>query len=153
MEAPPRAEPQSLAGYLEAMTKTVFQSGLSWKVVEAKWDGIRAAFQNFDPGEVAALTPPDVDRLLGDTRIVRNRRKIEATVENAQQLLRLDREYAGFGRYLRSHGSFDATVADLKRRFKFLGERSAYHFLWVVGEEVPPYEEWCTAHGMASPHA
>jgi DNA-3-methyladenine glycosylase I len=91
---------------------------------------------------VARFTPDDVDRLLQDTRIVRNRRKVEATVDNALEMEALDREHDGFRKYLRSHGSFDETVADLKRHFRFLGDTGAYYFLHVVGEKVPSHEEW-----------
>jgi hypothetical protein len=147
MEAPKQIRPKVLGDYLEVMTKAVFQSGISWRVIEAKWDGFREAFHGFDPGWVASLEPPDVDRLAEDTRIVRNRRKIEATVHNAQVMLELDRDHRGFRRYLRSHGGFDDTVADLKKRFKFLGDLGAYYFLYVVREEVPPHEEWMAARG------
>lgn len=140
-KAPERIEPKRLGDYLEVMTKAVFQSGISWRVIEAKWEGFRAAFAGFDPEKVAALTPADVDRLVEDTRIVRNRRKIEATIENAVELLALDEEFGGFRNYLRSHGGFVETVADLKRRFRFLGDMGAYYLLYVVGEEVPPHEE------------
>jgi DNA-3-methyladenine glycosylase I len=124
------------------MTKAVFQSGMSWSVIEGKWDGFREAFQGFDPSAVARFTPDDVDRLLQDTRIVRNRRKVEATVDNALEMEALDREHDGFRKYLRSHASFDETVADLKRHFRFLGDTGAYYFLHVVGEKVPSHEEW-----------
>jgi len=66
-EGPPRIKPDSLAGYFEVMTKAVFQSGISWRVVEAKWDGFRAALKGFDPSKVAGLTPRDVDRLVEAT--------------------------------------------------------------------------------------
>jgi DNA-3-methyladenine glycosylase I len=79
-QAPERIEPQRLGDYLEVLTKAVFQSGLSWRVIEAKWVGFGEAFSGFDPRTVADLRPADVDRLAGDTRIVRNRRKIQATV-------------------------------------------------------------------------
>jgi hypothetical protein len=147
MEAPKQIRPKGLADYLEVLTKAVFQSGISWRVIEAKWDGFREAFQGFDPKWVASLEDPDVDRLAADTRIVRNRRKIEATVHNARVMLDLDEEHGGFRRYLRSFGGFDETVGDLKKRFKFLGDLGAYYFLYVVREEVPPHEEWLTAHG------
>ena len=124
------------------MTKAVFQSGMSWRVIEAKWDGFRDAFEGFDPKKVAKSTPDDVNRLAQDTRIVRNRRKIEATVDNAVEMVALDREYKGFRNYLRSHASFDDTVADLKRHFRFVGETGSYYFLHVVGEKVPPHDEW-----------
>jgi 3-methyladenine DNA glycosylase Tag len=142
MPAPPKVRPRGLADYLEVLTRAVFQSGLSWRVIDAKWDGFREAFHGFDPARVADLTPNQVDELAADRRIVRNRRKIQATVDNAQAMLELDARHRGFGRYLRSHGGFDETVADLRRQFAFLGETGAYYFLYVVGEPVPPYEEW-----------
>jgi 3-methyladenine DNA glycosylase Tag len=141
-QAPTKITPKRLGDYLEVMTKAVFQSGMSWQVIEAKWDGFRDAFEGFDAERVAGFTPDDVDRLAQDTRIVRNRRKIEATVDNAVEMVALDREYKGFRNYLRSHGSFDETVADLKHHFSFLGETGSYHFLHVVGEKVPPHDEW-----------
>jgi 3-methyladenine DNA glycosylase Tag len=141
-KAPDKIKPKVLGDYLEVMTKAVFQSGMSWQVIEAKWDGFREAFEGFDARKVARFTPDDVDRLVQDTRIVRNRRKIEATVDNAVEMLALDREHKGFREYLRSHHSFDETVADLKRRFRFLGDTGSYYFLHVVGEKVPSHEEW-----------
>jgi DNA-3-methyladenine glycosylase I len=114
--------------------------------VEAKWPGFREAFAGFDPETVSAFGEDDVDRLAADTRIIRNRRKIEATVQNAQAILELDRDHGGFRRYLRSHGEFEETVADLRREFRFLGDTGAYYFLYVVGEAVPPHEEWMAAH-------
>jgi len=145
-QAPEQIEPASLADYLEVLTRAVFQSGLSWRVVEAKWDGFREAFEGFDPRRVADFTPDDVDRLAADTRIVRNRRKIEATVDNAVEMVALDNEHGGFRNYLRSHGGFEDTVADLRRHFRFLGETGAYYFLYLVREEVPSHEDWLAAH-------
>jgi hypothetical protein len=139
---PERIEPRRLNDYLEVITKSVFQSGMSWRVVDAKWDGFRAAFHDFDPEWVAALSPPDVDKLAQDERIIRNRRKIQAMVHNAEELLELDRRHGSFRDYLRSHDGFEGTVAALKQDFKFLGDFGAYHFLYVVGEEVPSHEEF-----------
>jgi len=153
-QEPKRIRPKGLADYLEVLTKSVFQSGISWRVIEAKWDGFREAFHGFDPEHVAGLTPPDVDALAADTRIVRNRRKIEATVENAATLLELDRQHGGFRKYLRSHADYEALAGDLVKRFKFLGDLGAYYFLHVVGEETPPHDEWMARHrpeGFATP--
>jgi 3-methyladenine DNA glycosylase Tag len=141
-QAPDKIEPQSPDDYLEVMTKAVFQSGMSWRVIEAKWDGFREAFEGFDVEKVAGFGPDDVERLAQDTRIVRNRRKIQATVDNADEILALDRQHNGFRNYLRSHGSFEETVADLKRHFSFLGDTGSYYFLHVVGEKVPSHEAW-----------
>lgn len=140
-QAPKRIEPAGLADYLEVITKAAFQSGISWKVIEAKWPGFREAFSAFDPDVVSKLTPEDVDRLVADTRIVRNRKKIEATIDNAVEILALENEHGSFVAWLRSHGDFLPTVAALKRHFRFLGDMGAYYFLYVVGEQVPPHEE------------
>ena len=146
MEAPTQIKPKRLADYLDVLTKAVFQSGISWRVVEAKWPGTRVAFHDFDPERVANLTPKQIDRLTEDTRLIRNRRKIEATVENAETMLDLDRAHKSFRRYLRSFADFEAVSADLVRRFKYLGETGAYYFLHVVGEPVPSHEEWMDRH-------
>jgi 3-methyladenine DNA glycosylase Tag len=150
MEAPKQIRPKRLNDYLEVMTKSVFQSGISWKVIDSKWAGFKEAFFDFDPVRIAELDPPDVDRLAEDTRIVRNRRKIEATIHNAQTMVDLDREHGSFKKYLRSKGGFDEIVADMKRRFKFLGDSGTYVFLYVVGEPVPAHEDWMAAHGGAA---
>jgi 3-methyladenine DNA glycosylase Tag len=146
-QAPDKIKPKALGDYLEVMTKAVFQSGISWRVIEAKWDGFQEAFAGFDADKVAGFTPADVDRLAQDTRIVRNRRKIQATVDNAVEMIALDREHGGFRNYLRSHGSFEETVKDLKRHFSFLGDSGSYYFLYVVGEKVPSHEDWMASRG------
>jgi hypothetical protein len=151
MEAPTQIRPQRLGDYLEVLTKAVFQAGISWQVVEAKWAGFREAFAGFDPEKVAALDEDDVERLAADTRIIRNRRKIQATVQNAQAMLELDRSHGGFGLYLHSQPDFDAAVADLRREFRFLGDTGAYYFLYVVGEPVPSHEVWMAAHPAVPP--
>jgi DNA-3-methyladenine glycosylase I len=147
-QAPTQIEPKGLADYLEVMSKAVFQSGMSWSVIEAKWDGFRKAFESFDPEKIARFGPDDVDRLAQDPTIVRNRRKIEATIDNAVEMRALAEEHGGdFRKYLRSHGGFEETVADLRRHFRFLGDFGAYYFLYVVGERVPPHDEWQASRG------
>ena len=146
MEAPKQIRPKRLNDYLEVMSKAVFQTGISWKVIEAKWPGFKDAFFDFDPVRIAELDPPEIDRLSEDTRIVRNRKKIEATVHNAQTMLDLEGEHGSFKKYLRSQPGFEETAADMKKRFKFIGDTGAYYFLHVVGEPVPPHEEWMAAH-------
>jgi 3-methyladenine DNA glycosylase Tag len=139
---PPRRTPKDLAGYLEALSRPVFAAGISWRVIDAKWEAIREAFADFDPATVANYGQDDVERLLNDPRVVRSKAKIEATVDNAQALIELDAEHRGFRRYLTSHATFEDAVADLKRQFRFIGDSGAYHFLWSVDEPTPPYQEW-----------
>lgn len=141
------SKPDSLSGYLEAMSRAIFNAGISWKVVEAKWEGIREAFAGFDVEAVAAMSPDDVDKLAADRRVIRNRPKIQAIVDNAARLLELDRAPGGFDGYLGSHKDFAGTVADLRKNFRFLGEFSSYYFLAAVGEPVPPVEECTRTHG------
>jgi 3-methyladenine DNA glycosylase Tag len=57
-------------------------------------------------------------------------------------MLELDKEYGSFQQYLRSHGSFDATLKALRKDFKFLGPTGIYAFLYIVGEEVIPHDEF-----------
>lgn len=145
MEAPQQIVPHGLDDYLGVMSKAVFQTGISWAVVENKWPGIREAMRGFDPRALAAFSEADLDRLATDPRVIRNRRKLAAIVDNARTMLELDERHGGFQRYLRSHPDFAALVADLRRNFAFMGEMGCYYFLYVVGEDVPPYEQWHAA--------
>jgi hypothetical protein len=65
------------------MSKTAFQVGISWRVVESKWPGIKEASHGFDAERVAGMTEPEIETLTQDIRVIRNRRKLEAVVSNA----------------------------------------------------------------------
>jgi 3-methyladenine DNA glycosylase Tag len=145
--APEQIIPERTGDYLEVMSKAIFQTGISWQVVHNKWPGIHDAFRGFDHRLVASLTEAEIAELCADPRVIRNRRKIEAIVDNARMMLDLEEQHGSFQNYLRSHSDFDATVADLRKHFKFLGEMGAFYFLYVVGEDVPSYEDWCRSRG------
>jgi len=145
MPSPEKIQPTSVSDYLEIMTKAVFQSGISWRVVEAKWPGIKEAFKDFDTDVVAGFSEPELDELAQDTRVIRNRRKLSAIVSNAQRMVELDEEHGGFQKYLRSRPDFSSTVQDIRKQFNFMGDTGTYFFLYVVGEEVPPHDEWFAA--------
>lgn len=81
-------------GMFEKLSLEAFQSGLSWLIILRKRPAFRAAFDGFDPDRVAGYTAADVVRLLADPGIVRNRRKIEATITNARATVAL-REHGG----------------------------------------------------------
>jgi len=146
--APPQYTAKTLDDYLEHMSKPVFQAGISWRVVDAKWPGIRAGFQNFKIERVARLGDREIDRLAKDERLIRSRPKIAAVVHNAQAILDLERD-GGFRKHLRSFDEYEDLAKDLKKRFKFVGDSGAYHFLWTVSEPVPDWHEWSKAHGMS----
>ncbi len=140
---PERITPTKLGDYLDVMSKAVFQSGISWRVVESKWAGTREAFKDFDPVVISEFGESELDALTNDTRIIRNRRKIEAIVGNARRMLDLQEEHGSFQSYLRSKGDdFSALVKDLRKNFNFLGDMGACYFLYVVGEQVPDHEEF-----------
>ena len=140
---PPVKAPASDDGYLEEMTRAVFQAGFDWEVVRERWPAFRRAFKKFSVARVANFSPDDIDRLLRpDSGIVRNYRKILATVHNATVLLELAREFGAFSHYLRSFDGmgYATLVKDLRKRFKYLGTTGSFVFLYTVGEPVPEWE-------------
>ena len=86
-------------GLYERLTLEAFQSGLSWLTILRKREGFRAAFAGFDPEAVAAFGDADVERLMADAAIVRNRLKIRAAITNARAVVRL-----------RDHGGLDELI-------------------------------------------
>jgi len=85
----------------EALTLGVFEVGLSWSIVFGKRDAFRNAFRAFDVAKVAAMTEQDVDRLVHDASIIRNRGKIQATVDNARAMLSASPSLAALARSYR----------------------------------------------------
>ena len=133
MEAPQKIEPQSLADYLEVMCKAVFHSGMSWAVVEAKWPDIKEAMHDFDPVKIAFLSEKELDELAQDKRVIRNRRKLAVIIKNAQTMRDLEEEHGSFQGYLRSHGDYDATEKDLRKRLAFSAKSASTTFsMWWV---------------------
>jgi DNA-3-methyladenine glycosylase I len=134
----------------EMLTLEGAQAGLSWATILHKREGYRQAFANFDAATVARFSDKDVERLLADPGIVRNRLKVESTVNNAQRLLELD----SLSEYLwsfvdgeplvnrwRELGELPAETAeskamskDLKKRgFRFVGPTVCYAFMQACG--------------------
>jgi DNA-3-methyladenine glycosylase I len=127
------------------------QAGLSWSTILRKRDGYRKAFVDFDAEKVARFTPKDVERLLQDPGIVRNRLKVESTVNNAQRVAELDGSLSDYlwsfvgGEPLvnkwRKLSELPAETAeskamskDLKKRgFRFVGPTVCYAFMQACG--------------------
>ena len=84
----------------ELFTIELFQAGLSWELLLAKRENFRIAYDGFDPIKVAGYGPADVERLMADKGIVRNRGKIEASISNTNVILDIAQEYGGFEAYL-----------------------------------------------------
>jgi DNA-3-methyladenine glycosylase I len=137
-------------GLFERMSLEAFQSGLSWLTILRKRAGFRSAFADFDPSAVAEFGTSDIERLLADAAIVRNRAKIEATIANARAILDLDRALPELLWSFAPNGDRPAprTLSDipsrtpesaamareLKRRgFRFVGPTTAYALMQAVG--------------------
>jgi len=120
--------PNDPAFFLEHLSRSVFEAGM-WEVAKAKWDGIREAFHGFDPARVAALTPGEITAIENDGRVIRNKAKIRATVQNAQEVLAVINSYRSIDAYFASFPDARAASADMRRRFKFLGETGLWRLL------------------------
>lgn len=106
-------------GLFERLSLEAFQAGLSWELVLRKREGFRAAFAGFDPERVAEFGEDDVEKLLENPEIIRNRRKIEAVIRNARAVLEL-REDGGLVDLIWSHQPAEnlapETLADIPSR-------------------------------------
>jgi DNA-3-methyladenine glycosylase I len=143
------------------------QAGLSWSTILKKREGYRAAFAGFDAGRIARFASRDVERLMRNDGIVRNRLKIEGTVKNARAFLAVQKEFGSFDRYVwgfvggaplqnawrdlsqvpAQTAQSDAMSKDMKRRgFTFVGSTILYAFMQAVGM-VNDHVVTCFRHG------
>ncbi len=130
------------------------QAGLSWITILKRQEGYRKAFCQFDVRQVASMTEPDVVRLMRDTGIIRNRRKIESAINNAKAFINVQREFGSFSQYLWSFVNHqpivnhwqtmdevpatsdisDCLSRDLKKRgFSFVGSTICYAYMQAMG--------------------
>ena len=134
----------------ERLTLEAFQSGLSWLIILRKREGFRAAFGQFDLATVASYDGSDVERLLADSGIVRNRAKIEAAIANARAALELDGGLLGHVHAFAPHThaapprtlsevraqseESKALAKDLRKRgFRFVGPTTMYALMQATG--------------------
>jgi 3-methyladenine DNA glycosylase Tag len=124
--------------YLAEMTKCVFRSGFVWQIIEHKWPGFEAAFDQFDTTACAMLSDEDLERLGQDERIVRNGKKIASVRANAQFIRSLKSAQGGFGGYLAEWPDDDIVGLwdELKRRGSRLGGNTGPFFLRFVGRDT-----------------
>lgn len=140
MAKPEVISPEGLSDYLEVLTKAVFKSGLNLEVVQQKWPAFREAFDDFDVEKVATYGEDEIEALVSNDEIIRYRRKIEATVENANVMLEISEEHGSMEEYLDSFDDFQQQQKAVKKRFKNVGDSTAHWFLASVGQPVPEYE-------------
>ena len=132
------AAPKDDSGYLDRMAHAVFESGLSWKMVENKWPEFRKAFKGFDVDKVAGFGDKEVESMLGNPGIVRSEGKIRAMIYNAQKFQSIKKEFGSFKRYMDSFGSYSKLMKDLPKRFRYLGPSNSRSFLWLAGVALKP---------------
>lgn len=140
--------------HFECLTLESAQAGLSWITILRKRENYRDAYADFDVMTVATFDETDVERLLNNPGLVRNRRKIEASINNAKRFIEIQQEFGSFDTYIWSfvdntviHNEWASTddipattelshqvSKDLKRRgFKFLGPTTVYAHLQATG--------------------
>ena len=135
---PPRSDEE----YFERMTRAIFTAGLNWRMIEKKWPNFQKAFSGFTLPKVAKFSERDIRALLKDESIVRNEKKIRATIHNAEQVLALEKEFGSFRDYLGSFGKKeDKLQEDLQTRFQHVGPSTARMFLWSVAYPLTPNAE------------
>jgi DNA-3-methyladenine glycosylase I len=133
----------------EALTLGVFQVGLSWSIVFGKREAFRKAFQAFDVSKVASMTERNVDGLMQDASIIRNRAKIQATVDNARAMMSASPSLVALAEsYEITRKRAPRSVADLPKStpqaeafakqlksqgYRFVGPTSVYAFMQNVG--------------------
>jgi len=138
----------------EYLVLDAFQAGLSWSTILNKRDNFRRAFAGFDPVKVARFNRRSTERLMRDAGIVRNRQKIESSVENARVFLKVQQEFGSFNSYIWQFSGgkprqnkfrrmqdipantrqSDAMSKDLKARgFRFVGSTICYAFMQAAG--------------------
>ena len=140
---PPRQKPKTDDGYFEILCQSVFQAGFSWKVVRNKWPNFQKAFLHFNIKKVAAFKTQDVTRLTKDAGIIRNTQKIMAVIENAHVVLKIQKEYGSFKKFILSLRKlpYEERRKILSDTFPWVGPTGAFHFFWSIGEEVPKWED------------
>ncbi len=132
--------PQSDQEYFTLLARAVFSAGLGPKVIESRWKEMASAFHDFDPAKVSQMDETDVSRLLGDPAMIRNRRKIEAVIENARRFPGEIGDNPSFHAYLNklvTSSDLETAADELTRVFTHLGRTSALFFLFSAGWRPP----------------
>lgn len=137
----------------EMLILELFQAGLSWSTILKKRENFRKAFKNFDINRVSQMSDSEIEKLLQDDSIIRNRRKIEATVQNAKAVLAIKEKYGSFAKYIQNFVAtpiihHPQTMQDIpaknqisermskqmkKDGFKFVGPVTIYSYLQAIG--------------------
>jgi DNA-3-methyladenine glycosylase I len=140
--------------HFEFLVLESFQAGLSWRTILKKRENFKKAFDGFDPKKVAKYNKKKIGKLMKNAGIIRNRMKIEASINNAQRFLEVQKEFGSFDKYIWEFTNFkpkinswkrmsqipattklsDEISKDLKKRgFKFVGSTTIYAHIQAIG--------------------
>ena len=134
--------PQQLADFsddrhLSEMTKAIFKAGFVWKIIEHKWPGFQEAFWGFDVDRCTFMSPDDEDALSTDTRIIRNRQKIQTVPHNAVMIAEVRKEHGSFGRFIADWPAEDfvGLLEYLGTHGSRLGGMTPQYYLRFIGKD------------------
>jgi len=121
--------------YLERLTRCIFVSGFSAKVIISKWDGFLEVFHGFDVNKLAEIEDEEWQAMTEDKRIIRNKRKIQAVRDNINMLRKVSKEHQGFGKFMLSWGGENQVglMKFLNEQGSQIGDNTAQYFLRYVG--------------------
>ena len=124
------------------------QAGLSWDVIMKKSDNFRDAYSNFDINTVAKYEKKDIERLMNNSGIVRNKLKIKAAIYNAQKIIELQEKYGSFKNWLLNNHPLlrEEWVKLFKQTFKFTGGEITNEFLMSVSFLKGAHDENCSIY-------
>lgn len=136
------------AALFERLSLEVFQAGLSWLIVLKKRAALVEAFEGFAVDRIAGYDDADVARLMADSRIIRNRRKILAIIENARRLQAVRGRHGSFAGWIAAHHprSLPEWVKLFKQTFVFMGGEVVNEFLMSVGTLPGAHRDDCPVH-------
>ena len=119
----------------ERLVLEINQAGLSWDTILKKQLNFKRAYKNFDIKKVASFREKDIERLMNDAGIIRNRLKINAAIENAKKILKIQQEFGSFKNWIDNHHpkTKDEWVKIFKTTFKFTGGEIVNEFLMSTG--------------------
>jgi DNA-3-methyladenine glycosylase I len=132
----------------ERLVLEINQAGLNWELILRKRPGFREAFHGFDVDRVADYGEADRARLLSDSRIIRNRLKVNAAIFNAGVIRAMRESHGGFAAWLRAHHPRNRPdwIKLFRRTFKFTGGEITGEFLMSVGYLPSPHREDCPVY-------
>ncbi len=136
--------PRTDKDYFALLARAVLSAGLGPKVVESRWERMTDAFHQWEPSAVANMEESEVARLLSDPGIIRNRRKIEAVIQNAglfQEVVRRERSFHAYLEGMGARSDLERVAAELSKVFTHLGPTSALFFLFSAGWRQPAQSE------------